>query len=306
MKRNLLLLVLVLIISCTLSVMVAADDSVVFADDLKSFEYGNEEFVRINASGLEVYFDGRQLNALLTREQNKELDDVIILLDEYETLANAEFKYKDGSTLTSVYLEKSYLDEYEALLNGDASACVIYFDLYDSEGIKAATDSLYGERVALKGNRIISYDEFPVYATVNGTGIELIRGVIVYCSDAVYFVDFDDVGVDSWYDFYLSEYEELSAWRITDSKLISSLSEAKSEYDAEYTLGFSLYDGISQKIAAVLLILLFAVAPFVIFVIFFVKSFRATKVYKRIYRTVCIFSALELIVFTIIATIVLM
>lgn len=306
MKRNLLLFVFVLLIFCILTVMVTADGSAVFADDLKSFVYGNEEFVRINSSGLDVYFEGRQLNALLTREQKKELEEVVIQLDEYETIANVELKYKDGSALTSVYLEKSYLDEYEALLNGDASTCVVYFDLYELDGITVATDSLYGERVTLKGNRIISYDEFPVYATVDGTGIELIQGVVIYCRDAVYFVDLDDVGVDSRYDFYLSEYEELYAWRITDGELLSSFSDAKSEYDAEYTLGFALYDGISQKIAAVLLILLFAIAPFIVFVIFFVKSFRATKTYKRLYRTICIFGALELIVFTIIATIVLM
>ncbi len=306
MKRNLLLLALILLISCTLTVMAAADDSVVFSDDLKSFEYNNEEFVRINSSGLDVYFDGRSLYPLLTLEQKKELDDAVILLDEYETLASVEFQYKDGSILTSVYLEEGYVDEYEALLSGNATTHVIYFDWYNDNKIPVATESLFGERVTLKGNRIISYDEFPVYATVEGTGIELIRGVIIYCSDAVYFVDLDDAGVDNWYDFYLSDYEELSAWRIIDGEVLSRLSETKTKYDMEYTFGLSLYDGISRNIAAGLLIALFAVLPFIIFVVFFVKFFKAAKVYKRLYRVICIFSALELVVFTIIATMILM
>lgn len=321
----------ILISSCFAFTAFAEDDFnifeekqpiITFSENFNKMYVDNESFSRFDASmlltdfGYNVlideeynsdYYLGSSAYVDLTDEQKETVKDIAIETNFDNNMYRVEVQYNDGSIITIYFLEDSYFEEYNKVVNGDAIEYEIDFLYPDGNIVATEKSRLFGEATTITQHDLASlYDYYDVTAQNSDGSIIVRAGQLLLIDDVFYYVDLFETDFENviWYDYSTySKFDEFPVYKITDETLLADLQSAQQRY-YEDDYGYLYNDDATDAVSAVFLIFVFAVIPAVILVIFLIKAIRGKGIYQKIYGAVAALCVAELAVFTIIAVII--
>ena len=244
----------------------------------------------------------------LTDAQIKDIAKIYIETNLETTMYRIELYYGDGSSLTVYFLKDSLLEDYQEIISGNADKYLIDFLWPDGNIVTATKSEMAGEVVNLTEKEIYdsTYEFFYVDASNKSLSLRTYAGIVCLMDETYYYIDYKENNIEEA-DFLYGEDPDsdvtLKVHKITDEALNAKFATAlESYYKDDYGIFYD--DDTSEVISAVFLIIVFAVLPFVVFVIFLVKAIRGKGAYKKIYGTVSAICIAEIIVFIILAIII--
>lgn len=291
---------------------------ITFSENFNKMYVDNESFSRFDASmlltdfGYSVlvdeeynsdYYLGNSAYVDWTDAQKETVSDILIETNLAKNMYRIELHFTDGSTLTVYFLQDTYFEEYNEIINGNAKHYLIDFMWPDGNIVTAEKSALFGETVTFDRFDLIDlYDFYYVSVANKDNSISVDVGQVFSLNDEFYYLDYAENGFD-YSNFYIGEVDECTVHKITDEALLAELTSAEQRY-YEDDYGYLYDDSLTETVSAVFLVFVFAVIPAVIFVIFLIKAIRGKGAYKKIYGAVAAFCIAELAVFTVIATII--
>lgn len=293
-----------------------------FSEDLQKFYVNDEPFSRVDTSMLTTDF-GYEVNIVkekipwlknsafvdLNTLSEENIKNITIQTNTAKNMYLVGIDFNDGSCLIIHFLQDSYLEDYNNVVNRNADKYLIDF-LYPSDNIVITNqEALAGEKLTLNKKELANVYEFSYVDKANkDLSISTRSGVVFILDKNHYYLDYKEAGIEdtafSFCDWELTNIsEEVPVHKITDEKLIADIKLALEKY---YEDDFGLfYDKTaSEIITAVFLIFIFAVIPAVTFVIFLIKAIRGKGIYKKLYITSATLCIAEIIVFIILAIII--
>ena len=306
MKKIIALIITVLLLaSClALPVLAKSDDilrpnvKISFSDDYKTLYYGNVKYVVFdNTHSAQEVYNEMNNKFSLTEEQSLEISRISLLSCDEGIFIDATIKYKDGITMELNYIREDYREVYNTLLASIVANCEIDFIYPADNVVKTHRINLKGEKVSFEDHY---YDaSYEVTAVSDDGKISASVGVILVSGDNYCYIDYLEIG-SSYYEFDMDDYNRVEAYLITDPDTIAAIEQAQENYYSD-GLGFFDDDTFTKLVADVFLVIVFAVIPFALFVLFLILGCRAKELYKKLYLTISIFSIAEVVIFAIIA-----
>lgn len=303
MKKIIALILSVLLVFCCLSFSVSADNSsITISDDYSDIYLNGKRYTRFNASAIQYELtETISDNITLSTTQEILISDIYLAKDANGVIVHAKFSHYDGSTLTADYLNSDYIEIYNDIMTSDKGTYVIDFEYPEGNTVNVDKSALKGEYINLFPDEIYISDYFEVTAQNSDGTIVIIKGCLIVSDDEYYYIDYEEAGITNIDEFYPYVYSSaLLAHKITDTDLIAGLDKAMEEYYSD-DLGFLLDDSFSESVSSVFLVFVFAVIPFAVLVLFLILAIRSKTVYKKLFGIICVLSAAELAVFTILA-----
>lgn len=294
-----------------------------FSENYKKLYIDGEPYSRIDASKLitdvgytllvdeeynDDYYTGNSIYIDLTAEQKQEIDTLNFGRNYHRNIYSVTINFKDGSTLAVTFLKDTFLEEYNQVISGNAEQLEIDFLYPDGNIITVNKNQLMGEKVTLSRNELVDfYDVYDVAAKSSDGSIIATVGLLIAIGDDFYYANYNDGYTleEFWSDTdtAIGSLANQPIYRITDEAVLESIEEALiSYYEDDY--GILYNDNATETISAVFFILVFALVPFVIFVIFLIKAIRGKGIYKKLYATISALCIAEIIVFVILAIII--
>ena len=294
-----------------------------FSEDFQKFYVNDEPFSRVDVSMLTNDF-GYKVNVVneksptlinsayidfdkLPQENIKEFT---IHTNYIKNKYLVEVYYNDGSILLVHFLQDSYLEDYNNVVNGKADQYLIDFNYPDGNIVITNHEALLGKKTTINKEKITyTYDYNYVDKANKDLSISARSGAIFTLEDGKhYYIDFKEAGIeDTTLTFGQWGLETDSAdvpiYEITDEKLIADIDLAWEQYYAD-DFGLFYDETASEIISAIFLTFIFAVIPAVIFVIFLIKAIRGKGLYRKLYITAAVLCILEIIIFIILAILV--
>lgn len=304
-KLTSVIIITILLFSCLGFTTFATPASATISDDYQEFYLDGNTYSRFDTSALEGEHFTYDIPVELSATQKENLREVILETNEATTVIYADIHFKDGAVLSVGYLRNDYVEMYNEMLAGQNNEYVIDFEYPDDNTITVSKTALYGKSVTLTSDKLEMCDYYPVIVETKDATLTVYKGSLLTYDESYYYVDFQEAKIESWYDFSPYEYSELPAYEISDAEILASIRAAEDSYYSD-DLGFLLNDNFTETVSAIFLIIVFAVIPFAIFVVFLILAIRSKTVYKKMFRTIYIFSATLLVVFTIVATFVML
>lgn len=304
-KISSFIIITILLFSCLGFTVFANPASVTISDDYQELYLDGNTYSRFDTSSLEGEHYIDNIPVELSDAQEELLREVSIETNATFTVIYADIHFKDGAVLSVGYLRNDYVKMYNEMIAGQNSEYVIDFEYPDDNTVTVSKSILYGENIVLNSEDLGSCTFYPVVVESEDGILTVYKGSLLAVNERYYYVDFQEATVKSYYDFNPYAYNELPAYEITDTNALASIREAEGSYYSD-GLGFLLDDNFTNKVSAIFLIIVFAVIPFAIFVVFLILAIRSKTEYKKMFRTIYIFSATLLVVFTIVATLVMM
>ena len=294
-----------------------------FSEDIQKFYVNDEPFSRVDMSMLTNDF-GYEVNVsknLTPWYKNsayidfdnlpqENIKDITIHTNKAKNMYLVEIYYNDGSILLLHFLQDSYLEDYNNVVNGKADQYLIDFVYPDGNIVMTNQDALLGKKTKINRKELGDIYDFNYVDKANkDLSISIRSGAVLGLEDGKhYYLDFKEAGIeDTSFSFGSWELDniviDVPIYEITDEKLIADIDLAWEKY---YEDDFGLfYDKTASEIvSAVFLIFIFAVVPAVIFVIFLIKAIRGKGLYKKLYITAAVLCILEIIVFIILAIVI--
>ncbi len=292
---------------------------ITFSENFQKLYVNDEPFSRIDTSMISTDFSYRvNVSKSLTPwiRNNAYIDfdalpaenvkNIIINTNTAQNMYLILIQFTDGSSLTIPFLQDSYLEEYNKLINGDAYHYSIDFMYPEGNIVMTNKDALFGETSTLTQDMLYDvYDFFYVNMSNKDMSISTSSGVMFAVNDSYFYIDYKEANIqDADFllhpDYSINDDTEIPIHKISNEQLIVDIKTAlDAYYDDDYGL---LYDQkTTHIIAAVFLILLFVVVPAVIFVIFLIKAIRSKGIYRKLHVTVAVLCIAEIITFIILA-----
>lgn len=291
----------ILLFSCLGLTAFANPASASISDDYQKLYIDGNSYSRFNTSMMNVEYFSYDFPVELSATQKESLDEIILQANEDATLICAKIIFKDGAVLTVEFLRDDYLELYNEITVGETATYTIDFHYPEGNTVTTKKEALYGNGILLGADKLEWCDYFPVIAESSDGRLSVYKGSLIIFEENYYYVDFKEAGIESWYEFDPYECAKLPAYEISDPELISSIQKAEDTYYSD-DLGFFFDDSFTEAISLVFLIIVFAIVPFVIFVLFLILAIRSKTVYKKMFRIIYMLSAAELVVFAIVAT----
>lgn len=241
-----------------------------------------------------------EITVKLTDEQSANIETIEINTTNQKAVIYADICCNDGFTISVSYIRNDLKDEYNKLIKGESEKYTVDFIWPDGNTVVADRSSfLNGNKTKIKFYYEETYD---VLVFTEDKSICLAIGSVISNNDKYYFINFIDSPIESTYDLW--DYEgatELEVIEITDRELIQNLETAEQKYFDD-DLGYLYNDELSENISKAFFIIVFAVAPVVIFIVSLILSFKAKKkLYKKLLLAVCGLSLAEIATFIYIA-----
>lgn len=232
--------------------------------------------------------------------------DIIIHTNRAQNMYLIEIQFNDGSSLIVTFLQDSYREEYNKVINGDAYHYSINFFYPEENLVMTNKDALFGEKTVLTKDMLNDvYDFFYVDMSNKDMSISTTSGVVFIVNESYFYLDYKEADIqDADFllhpDYSINDDTEIPIHKISDAILVADIKVALENY---YEDDFGLfYDKkTSHIIATIFLILLFVVIPAIVFVIFLIKAIRSKGIYKKLYITVAVLCIAEIIAFIILA-----
>ena len=291
-----------------------------FSEDYKTLYVNDQPFSRADLSKLNSRIDfevqiSKVRNPSLQNSAYVELSDtqlniigINICTNEAQNMYGVYLNFDDGMYLEMYFLNDDYREEYTNLLNGKTEGYYIDFGYPAGNTILTTVDKMCGEKATIDANELFyAYEVFDVEAVNKDHSLSMTTGVIYLIDDTYYFYNYMADGIEDsqfmYDDEMLSQMEEITVYKITDEILLAEIELAIDRYyDDDYGILFN--SEATEIIAAVFFIIVFAIVPVVVFVVFLIKAIRGKGAYKKIYGVVAILCMLEVVAFTILAVII--
>lgn len=305
MKKILALIIAVLCIFGTFSVSAAkfertSDDGIAlpvtveFSDDYSKLIYEGVTYTQFNDELITGNLETTNSSVKLTPAQQEKFSSVKVDISHENDIIYAYYNLKNGGQITFSYLKDEYIQSYnDAMMNNWESARI---DFTWPEG-----NVITAKREALKQTKNNLFmgdytDYFDVYVPIGGKDFGINKGLLYIEGDEYYYIDFADAGIVYDGSFDISEHSNLSAYKITDESLCGEIKAAiEKNYGEE--LGFFDDDNFTEKVSDAFLVIIFAIIPFAIFLLFLILALRSKTRYKKFFACISVLSAAELIIF---------
>ena len=304
-KLKYLILTVILLFSCLGFTAFAEGSAATISDDYQTLCIDGNTYSRFNASMIDADYYVVDVSVELTALQQETIDKIEFSMTEDSIVAYADIYFKDGGNLYAGFLRDDYLKMYNELSTSENGEYIIDFQYPEDNIVPVEKSKLFGNPVVLTYEDLEWCDYYSVVMRSEDENLSVYKGSIIFIDDDGYYVDYEEVGVKSWYEFDPYEYEELPAYEISDEELIASLREGESAYYAD-DFGFFYDDNFTETLSAVFLIFVFAIVPFVILVVFLVLAIRSKTVYRKMFAAISILSGAELVIFAIITAVIMM
>lgn len=303
MKKLISVIIVCLLLSSIL-VMPASAASFVLEEggQVLRFYHAGGTYRRIDDSILDVeYTDNKNHTFKRTDEytanEPRDIKTVKIKTDKSENIVRAEIHYNDGTYLVSCYLQENYLDEYQAFANDTYDTYTAKFDWPEDNFVKISKTAVSGKLQYLYKSHIESASNIleVSYRTDDGV-LNTSKGALVILDDKCYFAKYENYGLQSVEELYNRAADAsasaaiTSAYEITDEATLSAIRAADKEfYSSDF--GFLYNEDFTDKLSAIFLIILFAVLPLGVFVLFLILAIRSKTIYKKLFTIIYIASA---------------
>ena len=309
MKKIIAVLVALL---CICSISVSADDTIVehtqtsinldyqpkveFNDDFSKLYYAGDTFIRFNEEMIvsSVSFSSESAFVRLTGEQRKTVSSMNIELDYDNSVIFASYNLKDGGSMDFTYLKEDYIQIYNDIMQNKWEDAKINFMWPEGNVVIADKEELKAKSVNLFTSECS--DEFDVFAPIDGKDFGIMVGRLCSKNGKYYYIDFNDNDIVYGEDFDLNDYSNLLAYEITDSNLIAQINSAYDKYYGS-DLGFLEDDKFTSVVSDVFIVVLFAVIPFGIFVVFLIFALVSKTKYKKYFTVISALAGIEVILF---------
>ena len=306
MKKLISIMIMtILLFSCVGLTAFASPSSATISDDYQKLYMDGNAYSRFNTSMVEVdYFDAN-ITVELNATQQETIDQVSLQVNADTTFIRADINFKDGAVLSAEFLRDDYLDTYNEISFDENGLYTIDLEYPEGNIVTTVKSNLFGSSVTLTADELEWCSYYPVWIQNNDGTLTAHKGSLITIEDAYYYVNYEDIEVESWYHFDPYEYDELPAYEISDAELITNIQEAEEEFYSD-DFGFLFNDNLTKAVSTVFLVFVFAIIPFVIFVACLILAIRSKTVYKKLFRFIYLLSAAELVVFAIVASFVMM
>ncbi len=305
MKKYITYLIAMLILSLSLCFPAAAEKApITFSEDFNTLYY-QQSYTRFDASSLNFELQGGIIDdpIQLSANQQMAVDEVELREDMNEVIIHAMIKYHDGSTLYVYYLREDYIAEYQQLREEIDGDYTVDFAWPEENIVVHGKDAFFGKKTTVSSDTVSRSHCFTVYVDSRSGALALIKGELLLDDGEYYFLSYEENDIDGSEELYSGRYESFTVWEITDAELLEKLDQAESAYYDE-DVGFLYDDELGEVITAVAMIFVFAVLPFGAMITFLVLAIRTTKLYRKLSVIICILSAIEISVFSLIAAII--
>ena len=301
MKKYLICIITsILLFSCLGMTAFADETAPTISDDYQTIYLNGETYSRFNASMIEADYYSYDISPELTEAQQENITSISIATNESASLLSVDIDFKDGSTLSVNFMRDDYLKNYEELIKNQNTPYTIDFEWPEGNQVTGAKSLFTANSVILDESDLYWSDYYPVLMNIIGDDTSMHVGSLLLIDDRYYYVDYEEIGVTRWYSFIPSEYTELSAYEITDSDLVEKIIAGEEAY-YEDDFGFLYDDELTSTISKVFLIIVFAVIPAIILVLFLILAIRAKTIYRKLFAAICCISGVELVIFAIVA-----
>ena len=277
---------------------------VTISEDYRTLSIDGHTYSRFNISMLEVKRETSETNIVLSHTQHEQIEDIEMRSSEQRKVISATFYFKDGSYLGANFLRDDCREQYDSLLNNQASKYSIDFMYPDGNVVTAKGKHLFGKVVTLEQSVIEECDVFDVTTSTDKGELTVRTGALLTYEDDYYYVDYAESKVDEGNRHSIWEYENPIIHKVTDEELVQKLSEAQEEYWND-NFGFFDNDKFTESISAIFLIFVFVLIPLAIFVVFLIFAIRTKGVYKKMCRITYILCGAEILIFALISTLML-
>lgn len=274
---------------------------VTISEDYQTLSIDGYTYSRFDTSMLEVDWENDEANIVLSHTQHKQVEDIEMSSSKHRNVISATFYFKDGSTLYARFLRDDYREQYDSLLNGQATKYSIDFRYPDGNVVTASGKQLFGKVVTLEQSVVENCDTFDVTTSTSKGELTVRTGVLLTYDEEYYYVDYAESKVDGGSKYNILEYQNPVVHKVTDEKLVQKLDEAQEEYWDD-SFGFFDNDKFTETISAIFLIFVFVLVPLAILVLFLVFAIRSKGVYKKMCRITYILCGTEILVFALITT----
>jgi|GEM_PF-1241942 len=293
---------------------------ITFSEDYKKMYVDDVPFSRFDATMLSTSFDyevrvenernSSFVNSAyvdLTDAQKEDLAEIYIETNLAQNMYRVELLFTDGSSLIVHFIDEEILDDYNKVVSGDADHYIVDFLYPEANMVVTEKSALFGTTTTYTVEDLTyTYDFYYVEATNKDMSISLDAGVVFVDGDSFYYIDYKENNLEHADFFYGNSYaddKEIVVHKITDEALVLDLQSAlEAYYDDDYGIFYD--DDTSEAISAIFIIILFAVLPTVLFVIFLIKAIRGKGIYKKLYGTVAALCMAVVIVFSILVSII--
>lgn len=290
---------------------------ITFSENFNKLYVDNEPFSRVDTSMLLTDFDysvlvdeerntdyytGNSAYVDFSDEQKENVKDIIIDTNPAENMYRIELYFNDGSTITIYFLKDTYLEEYNKIINGKCEEYIIDFVWPEGNTIKTNKSALFGETEMLTRSELDFCDWFDVYVQNSDGSLMAYAGMLLISDENYYYVDYNESEINDyfWNSNSIGDLANYPVHKITDEELISQIPVAEQEY-YEDDYGYLYNDDLTESVSTVFLIIVFAVIPLAILVVFLIQAVRKKGVYKKLFAIISAICTAELAVFTIIA-----
>ncbi len=312
MKKIIVLIITVLLLVSCFSLPVFADKfsyydyeytttldpdvEITFSEDFKTLYFGEDKYVIFDNKN--IYNDvlvELENNIKLTDAQNAKISKIELTTSEEGALIDAAIKYIDGIYMEMHFINEEYFTQYNDLLTSKTAQYEVNFMYPEGNSVEISRDKLSGNEIILR-----NFDNnFDVIGKSKDGRISVAVGLLIICNEEFYYLDYSEAG-SNYRDYSIYGEEIIKAHEITDPDVIAALKEAEtSYYTGDY--GFFLDDNFTKNVADIFLVIVFAVIPFAVLVIFTIFAYRSKGIYRKMNSLIAILCAAELVIFTIIA-----
>jgi len=278
-------------------------DDITLSSDFKTLYCGENIYNSFPSETVrsDIYFEIKN-GIFYSPEQENVLLDYNFSANKNGSIIEAHFEFKEGYSMDISYLNDKYREEYNKILSDGFENYSIDFSSSNENHVETDRDKLLGEKTTLENiNDLLFNNYYEVFSFVSDRSFYVIKGQLLDYDGEYYYIDFNLNNIPDSDYFYAPQYDKpLLAYRITDLELLQQISDAEDIYFNE-DFGFFFDEEFTEKMSAVFLIIVFGIIPLGVFILFLILSFKAKKVYKKLFTVIYSIAAAELTVFTTIA-----
>lgn len=295
MRKHITIILLSVLLLFCFQFSVLADTTCSISEDLQTLVIDDIPYTRINTSSLTMdYTEYLEKEFTLTPKQEKTIEKIDLTAYESRTIIQVDIHYFDGSVLSIDFLQDEYLDTYQYILEHKAPKYTIDFQYPSGNTVAVSESDLFGENVFLGKSDLDWCDYFYVSIQSSDGRLTSVTGALLIVDDVFYYVDFDEIHLESWYDFYPYDMSKLPAHEITNAEVILELMDAEEKY-YEDDFGFLYNDELSITISKAFATFIFILIPLSVFITFLILGIRSKTNYKKLFLLICSLSGVELL-----------
>lgn len=307
MKKKILSLIIaiVLILPCfTMSVFATSASDMPSPDaefkftlsaDYQTLTYNGTTYVRFDSSSTDWdYFKDHKDNNC---DYIDNVDFIRYKISINKSIVEADVNYFDGSEFICSFIKEDLLPEHQNMVESSSKYIVNFTYPYYTK-VPISANQLSSETKSISRNELFSEYSYFVNVYSSDESFTVQKGRLVLIDNEYYYVDYklNNITFSNEYDTKVSSYK---GYKVVDSNLIAQFDEESGNNQPDI-FDFSFIGDLFTGFGTLLLIVIFALLPLAILVLFIILSIRAkTPTYKKLFRTIYIISASELLTFII-------